>query len=733
MESWLRSLRLEQYGFKFSSAGFYTLDDCARITEPDLINMDILPGHRKRILINRPIPSAPAHLSDDDAVYQNVPSMDSDPYVPSNNCVPPQSVYDTPAQSKDDTYDVPVPRPRTSGAGQKSTESASSSDEEYYVNVHELNEGKKLASPSPPRLPPKKRDSKRDSCLDEMLGILPQQHLEAGVKKPVPAPRKGGGKRISHPPIIDSHLGVSLDSALAEVNDAEQLEPTPKPVPKPRPRKQKSVSSIHSMSEESNQVENIDDDRASRKSSSDHSLPCSTDQTGHYSSPRSSGSIKDPTEPRYDPEVDQAMEVLDGVINNIGPVGEGNYENDIEDNDSDDYPRLIPNGVLRPEPPKHQVVDFSIYEPVGEPDILTETPLSLTWGSKRDVNDNRTDPDGQTGVSLESESGYGLVWGGPGMLPAASEKETPPIQQRAYVMDSRSDEEEEEPNDSKTTPALFIPPPFLPWEPSASRDSTISFNAPPPSFTPPPLPDHVRHPDYPREQHIAKPAPGPPMLRPLSEVAPPSIPPRPKIYTPSKSNASSSESPSSASPQSGALLRENSFSSVTPPPRIPGPLPPIPRQEPAQVSDSTAVYDTPADAIPQALLQDPFESEYSEVAPPSPSTPHPHLPRDSSHSFSDLALRNRPEGGASVLNTSTQSEPEKPSRSQQPPTPHRLSSQVSEENIYVDEPVKIQKPQGHPALPPDPPPRYSKPSKDLFPPDETDEPSEGASACRSKS
>ena len=228
MEKWLEELHLELYLRKLWSAGFHDLRGCSTLTDSSLSALGVLPGHRKRILMNLPQPNASTQ-AEDESVYVNT-SM----YGPMEG---------------NEIYDVPVM--------QEKEASSSSDTEELYVNISNVIGTKKpgVLSHVVPNLPPKKK-SNRDS-VDEMLGTGQTEDIG---KKPIPAPRKTVRSSPTQK-LKDFPLSVSIDSALGS-SLTNKSERNPRPTPKPRLRKGKSSFSNGSLavrSEEDLQLPSLSD------------------------------------------------------------------------------------------------------------------------------------------------------------------------------------------------------------------------------------------------------------------------------------------------------------------------------------------------------------------------------------------------------------------------------------------------------------------------------------------
>ena len=696
MESWLRSIHLEQYAVKLCAAGYISLDDCSKITEPDLINLDILPGHRKRILMNIPVPP-PKEDFDDDAVYENVihrKDSDSDMYVPPSdnngfmNYGGASYTIPSPLSDEvvtDDVYDVPKPLPRRSTSPSKMDEE--SDDEDLYVNVHDLNLSKK-ASP-PPILPPKKNSVKRDS-VDEIFGIVPP--ADGTGKRPVPAPRKtvksGGTGSLRNMP-----LGVSIDSALNEVKSEENA-PTPKPTPKPRLRKNISTSSVMAASLDSSDTSSLSIDAS-------------------------------------DGDVASALGILDHVIEAVEEKEPQDVEAPGDTKLQEEYDVPLPHPpltkVLSPDEGISSGFEDDLYEPIETPTSLDRlavryspaagsidkdtkwmsTPMSTNADSEKSSL-NVPEP------SAVSEPGYHSVWvmsSGmhfDGVPPTGSEQNQNgtkgPEAAGSAVPPEKAKLQLKLPDQTKPFPGLISPGNALldQFSPD-SRQSIVSFCEPPPSFTPPPLPPGVQPMSF-NQSPTAKPASGPPMIKPLSRpssASPPVIPPRPKNYLPK------AESPKTEEP-TVSKTRSNSSGSLHPKsPRTA--VSAIPEEE-IPAGPAPALYDTPADANgPLVFIPSSTNSnEYSELSTFKGGS---HS-RTSTGSFTDLASKraeaNSPSKGACAHPLPP--EPEKPHKP--PPLERTPSQQHYEENIYVDEPMRSPTS----PMPPVPPPRGLKPFANLCEP-----------------
>ena len=475
VERWLKDIHLEQYFDILLNNGYTSLRACMSLTDEGLNALGIdLPGHRKRILAHLPKESECENEYGNVVCTQGPPlSANSGPShipPPKAHCQPPSvqvqyinmnrnskvTVTTSDDGDSDTIYDVPPAQPRPC----KADVDANSSEDDDYVP----------ADPAP-MLPPK-RSSKED--IDMKLGITTPTHENSSILYP--------GNNTPGPPLMKpvqklTDVGNKSGSFDGTTGSLRQ-KPIPKPrvslqtkKPKPVPRER---SFVQSKSEGSL---NIPADILQEKPLVTQIKSQETTQGTVYNIPES------PSDKHETPQL--MFENADRQSSKFTDEGASHMLSQTNNKPGCDQNETEPTCM----------VDNSLYETKGE--LVNNDALSCkdlnpavngggkrTSGSPKIENFNKVE-----GIAIsseltkeESDNLANEMLYQETKIPRLKVDDCDQRVSYAGIWDMRSGSEKYE-----KIPVNEVKP-FIRKDMMNTTADRSSFNAPPPSFTPPPLP-----------------------------------------------------------------------------------------------------------------------------------------------------------------------------------------------------------------------------------------------------
>ncbi|XP_013413383.1 arf-GAP with Rho-GAP domain, ANK repeat and PH domain-containing protein 1 isoform X1 [Lingula anatina] len=543
VEAWLKTLNLENYVSTLKAAGFTEISLCHNLDDITLQNIGIqLPGHRKRILshlpreyVNLSQVSGDVEGHETEAVYSNVPETEAPPILPPKK----RSFVEDPLTAPK-VVSRPVPQPRHRASSRKSSGSSKKSFLSDEVQS------------------PKETVPEDDEALTKSEDAVGSVYANTqNVKTQMPS----GG-------LTESPLeGTTVNFGTSALGERKLSEP-PKPKPRPRPRPYKSFDSSASTpaGQETKEQNNMADilpihnktDVVPAANMADTTCVQNNGNDRHSDStttPRVSDEIYQNTE--IGPDISALSDFLEtenrksnssfGSSSAIrGSVGIESLRARLEDLDalipSDDESSPTKLGALTgPElldqvPPSPRLVRAASnkFKPMTKPPDADITdmfdPFRRVSSEKKELSplaiksncldvpissSTQINPPKSQDKSATQTSNYEAIWPSnrlSGMVLSKNKSSAGDLMSMDSPLESHKD---------ILSGSNQLPQALNLETPPGSRDSTLSFTCPPPSFSPPPLPTMVAPPIPPRAGPPDFPAPSlPPTDKPPTFQAP---------------------------------------------------------------------------------------------------------------------------------------------------------------------------------------------------------------------